>query len=121
MIVPFGRSVTLVHRTPGGFSAGRELPPTEVEVTIVGTVQPPSRADLEQRKARGLSEAVARVIYTSSEIKTADEQSGGIADHIVYAGTRFEVVAVEPEDTTGAPTLVNMKHWKGFLRRVDPA
>ena len=120
MNVPFGRTVTRVVRTAGGFDdKGNELPPTDTSSTFVATVQPVNQAERQVIRARGLSEAVAFVLYTTAAIRTSSDTAQVISDQVLYDGLTFDVVAVDPEDTSQAFPLAALKHNKAWLRRQD--
>jgi hypothetical protein len=114
MMVPYTRPVDLITRTVGERVDFRDGAIVETTSEILGSFQPPTRADRRILEERGLSESVTRVLFTQATIYTANEQSSRLSDLVDVDGERFEVVATEPHGL-GAPGY--MLHTKAYLAR----
>lgn len=110
----FFTTVTRYRRAAGSYMPdGRWHQGTQTSATITASVQPASGRDL-MRLPEGLRTGdVVTIIADADVLRTADERTGLIADHIVHDEEEYEVVEVQNF------RMPQMEHLEALARRVD--
>lgn len=91
-------------------ASGRTVRTVESTATIQASVQPLTDRQREVLP-EGLRQSVARRMWTRSEVLTADQLTGRLADRITIGGEAFDVVRV-----SHWPSLLS--HYEADLVRV---
>lgn len=94
----------------GVTSEGRATDPVIAVSIIRASVQPARGRDL-QYLTEGLRQSVEHVVYTRTKLRTADQNTGLLADQLVIDGETFDVVHVESH-------RAGLVHTKAFIRRL---
>lgn len=103
---------TRLRESPGTYDAhGKYVPGAIVSTTITGNFQPFPGARLQSLQ-EGERQQGQLEIYTSFDLRTADQYTGASADRIVYKGITYEVREVDPWDDL-------LVHHRARLMRVQ--
>jgi hypothetical protein len=98
----------------GTWVGGRYVPPASSPLAILGSVQPITGDELAQLPEGDRSRVVLKV-YTSTELRTAQQENSGDADQLVVDGQTYEVQRVQQERSV-------IPHFKAWLaRKQEPA
>lgn len=95
------REYTVTRYTVGqAFTAGNLNVPASTPLPIVAMIQPASGRDL-QLLDEGLRSSQVIVVFTKTELLTANEAIQQLPDKISYRSQLFQVERVEPWEETG--------------------
>lgn len=107
-------AVTLTRYAAGSVgSDGRRTIGAGTASTIMASVQPLTGRQL-QRLPEGERQSYPLVIYTVSDVRTADHIAGVPADRITTGGNTYEVGRVQRWPAAGP-----LPHYEAYLMRLD--
>jgi len=92
--VQFNQTITGVRYAAGTYTKGQYSPGAETELIIQASVQPLAGRELDLLP-EGRKELESYKIYTTIELKTADQSEQTQADELTLFGKSFEVIKVE--------------------------
>jgi hypothetical protein len=98
-----------VTRPSGNYVQGRWVEGAAETLEILASVQPATPKELQRLPEGDRTKAVI-AIWTTTELRTASSPPGAQADRVTYAGSTYEVQAVEAWDLGG--------YWKALASRV---
>lgn len=105
-------SATITRSAAGSYSAGRWVAGGTSAITITASIQQyRPRPDELQHLSEGDRAREAVRIYTSTQLKTANETDGTLADFLTRNGEQWEVVSVESWGH-------GIQHYKAIALRV---
>lgn len=110
-----GTSLTVVRRPPGYWSGGIYMLTDPVSV-MVGTCSVQPGVERGVRLPEGVRTEDTITVYSSLELKSADDPEGYMADRLVHRGRTFEVFELR-NWTSGGQGLF----FKAFCARVREA
>lgn len=94
----FVNDLQLIHRTATISSAGKNVITEQAAILTVGSVQPASQKDI-MRMPEAMRLKDVRGFWIKAEILA--DGSSQYPDIIVFAGKRFQVMAIEPWNNYG--------------------
>jgi len=89
-----GQSYSVIRREPGGYQRGVAQPTVDQQITVTGSLQPATGADL-LRLPEGRRSNETRVFFTTVQLQISDEGSPFEADIVMINGERWECQHVE--------------------------
>lgn len=109
----FRKPFSVLTESPGSYVEGLFVPGTRSTITIQASIQPVSGEDMitapEGRRTQDMIK-----VYTSTELKQADEGTGQQPDIVVWQGFGYEVTSMDVRLMDVIP------HYKIFATRRMP-
>jgi hypothetical protein len=105
--------MTLLRYGAATVADGRATLPTPTSSTIVAGFYPASGAQL-QRLPELLRARVSATAFCETELLTADQATGRVADRLVVDGATYEV-----QSSVKWPSAGPLPHWESALARLD--
>ena len=107
------RQDNILYRQGGGYVDGLWVDSGETPIAITASVQPATGKDM-QNLPEGRRNGAVFAVYTSTEIKTAEQgPSPTKADQLVIGGVRYEALHVEPWQNNVIP------HYRALFARIS--